>query len=235
MEARKSPSRPAGNIMDIVVVNCSPRPRGNTAQLLDQAIEGIHSLGADAVRVNYYHLQALGCHSCFSCKRLDSPSFGRCAWDDSLKPVLDMIIDDADALLIGSPIYYKCVSSGMRAFLERLVFPLHDYSPERASLLGRKIPVGCIYTMNATSAALERGYEAGWSQIRTLCEDFIGPYQELVVTDTLQFSDYSAYASKVFDPEHKRKVHEGQFPHDLECAYELGRSVTEAAAALKAQ
>lgn len=72
--------------------------------------------------------------------------------------------------------------------------------------------------MNATEKALERGYDAGWDQIARLYRDFYGSYSEMFSTDTLQFSDYSRYASSAFDPVHKREHHKIRFPLDLERA-----------------
>ncbi len=40
--------------------------------------------------------------------------------------------------------------------------------------------------------------------------------------DTLQVQDYSKYNMSFFDPQHKQKVHETQFPKDLEQAFQMG-------------
>ena len=40
--------------------------------------------------------------------------------------------------------------------------------------------------------------------------------------DTLQVKDYSKYSMAGFDEEHKKRMREEQFPHDLEEAFALG-------------
>ena len=57
------------------------------------------------------------------------------------------------------------------------------------------------------------------------CKRFFGSYQELRSYDTLQFNDYSKYASSMFDEAHKKDVHEREFPEDMAKAYELGRNL----------
>jgi len=44
-------------IMNIVVINASPRKRGNTADLCKQVVEGAMDVGADVEYVNLY----IGC------------------------------------------------------------------------------------------------------------------------------------------------------------------------------
>ena len=215
--------------MQAIAINCSPRAHANTAQLLKAALGATAEQGAKTRFFNLYDLNVHGCRSCFACKRLGGPSFGRCALHDDLKPLLDNIVDAADILLVGSPVYYKSVTAGARAFIERSIFPLHDYSPSRESLLKRNVAVGFIYTMNAGEKALQNGYDAGWSQIGNLYRNFYGSYSEMFSCDTLQFSDYSKFASSAFDPVHKREHHEQQFPNDIASAQELGRHLVSEA------
>jgi len=60
--------------------------------------------------------------SCFACKLKGGESFGRCAVNDDLAPVLEEI-KSTDAFILGSPIYFGDVTGKMRSFLERLLFP----------------------------------------------------------------------------------------------------------------
>ena len=57
--------------MKILAFNGSPRLKGNTATMLDNAISGAREHGAEVERFNLYNMQFSGCISCFSCKRLD--------------------------------------------------------------------------------------------------------------------------------------------------------------------
>ena len=70
--------------MRIIAVNGSPRKKWNTAALIDSALDGARSLGAETQRVDLYDLDYKGCVSCFACKKLGGKSYGRCAVKDGL-------------------------------------------------------------------------------------------------------------------------------------------------------
>lgn len=72
-------------------INGSPRREWNTAQLLKSALRGA---AAASMKTNLYHLYDLdfkGCISCFACKLIGGSSYGRCAVQDGLTPVLEEI------------------------------------------------------------------------------------------------------------------------------------------------
>ena len=107
--------------MNFYAINGSPRKKGNTAEVLKKALEGVHSLlpAAGTELVHLYDLDFTGCRSCFACKRKGGASYGRCAVRDGLPPLLEKLAD-ADGIIFGSPIYFMGVSGALRALLERL-------------------------------------------------------------------------------------------------------------------
>ncbi len=210
----------------VIAISGSPRKSKNTEMLLQEALRGAAEKGAETKLVRLYELKFHGCYSCFACKRLKSSAFGRCVHGDDLQAVLKEIHEEADGLILGAPIYWGHPSADMQAFQERLLFQYYDYSPDGGTLLNRKIPVLAIYTMNATAQqTADFHMNRGWSMAAAMFERFFGSYQELRSYDTLQFDDYSKYASGIFDEAHKRTVHEQQFPKDLAKAYEFGRNL----------
>ncbi len=106
--------------MKIIAINGSPQPNGTTVTLLERAMKGARSRGAETKRVDLYRLNYKGCVSCFYCKRKDKPH-GTCAVRDDLSPILTEL-KEADALLLGTPIYFDNITSGTVAFLERFLF-----------------------------------------------------------------------------------------------------------------
>ena len=89
--------------MKVIAVNGSPRKTWNTATLLQKALDGAKSVGADTELVHLYDLNFKGCTSCFACKRKDGKFIGRCAMQDGLTSLLAKI-RECDVLLLGSPI-----------------------------------------------------------------------------------------------------------------------------------
>ena len=145
--------------MYIIAINGSPRKNGNTAALLNKALEGASSQGATTEMINLYDLNFKGCVSCFACKLKDGKSYGKCAYKDELTPVLNKI-ENADAVIIGSPIYFSEVTGEVRSFIERLIFQYLVYDENYSSLNDKRKPIGLIYTMNAPESMItEIGYD----------------------------------------------------------------------------
>lgn len=209
--------------MRVMAFNGSPRKKGwNTVTLLENALSGAKSIGAKTELVQLYDLKFSGCISCFSCKKLNRKKDGVCAVQDDLTPVLDRV-KEADALIIGSPIYYGCESASTRAFLERLLFPYNKYAKDRQSLFPRRINTAMIYTMGAPEEiAKEIGFDRMTVMMKMAMENHFGACELLLSTDTLQFSDYDEYESEAFDKEAKIKRHAEVFPEDCKRAFELG-------------
>lgn len=212
----------------IIAINGSPRKTWNTATLLEHALQGAASIGEETELIHLYDLDFKGCTSCFACKLIGGKSYGRCSvWDD-LTAVLEKI-RDADAFILGSPIYLGTVTGEMRSFLERLVFPYLVYDPGRSTLFPKKIPTGFIYTMGADEDRVkEMGYEMQFQLTEMILERIFGASESLLVTDTLQFDDYSKYMSSAFDTEAKARRHRVVFPEDCKKAFALGKRLAQA-------
>lgn len=129
--------------MNVIALNGSPRKNWNTATLLEHALRGAASRGAQTELIHLYDLNYKGCMSCFACKAIGGKSYGRCAMIDDLTETLRKI-ETVDALILGSPVYFGTVSGEMRSCMERLMFPYTVYSDPPASLFPRKIHTGFI-------------------------------------------------------------------------------------------
>lgn len=212
--------------MNVVVINGSPRRNFNTAKLLKEARRGAESAGA---HVDYYDLYALnykGCMSCFACKRKGNATGGVCALKDDLRPVLEKCVQ-ADAIILGTPVYFSYPTGEFRSFLERLLFPIHTYLVDKEtgglkSLRPRVIPTGVIFTMNCPEEWIEKyHYPTILNDNVNSLDHVLGYAEALYSCDTYQFTDYSKYDVDLFDEKKKARVRETQFPKDLQAAYDL--------------
>jgi multimeric flavodoxin WrbA len=208
--------------MKVIAVNGSPRKKWNTATLLERALEGAASKGAETELVHLYDLDFKGCVSCFACKMIDGPSYGKCVVKDDLTPILKAVLD-VKALILGSPIYYGTVTGEMRSFMERLFFPFSPYIDPPGSLLPRKISTGFIYTLGATEEMAKElgfGHHISWNEM--ILERIFGISESLCSYDTYQFEDYSKVFAPRFDPEKKAQRRREVFPLDCAKAFEMG-------------
>lgn len=208
--------------MKILVLNGSPRLVGNTATLLERAMEGTRSQGAETRQIDLYSLNYKGCISCFYCKRKDK-SHGICAVRDDLTPILAEL-KETDILLLGSPIYYDNITCGMAAFLERFLFSNYIYSKEIPTVFPKVLPTGFIYDMNITQEQAQKVHlYSNLEKYQRSITEVLGCRPELLYAyNTWQFSDYSKYESSIFSETEKRRQREEQFPLDCQAAYDLG-------------
>jgi multimeric flavodoxin WrbA len=208
--------------MKIMAFNGSPRKTWNTATLLEQTLMGAASQGAATELIHLYELKFKGCISCFECKTKGGKSYGRCAVQDELTPILKRV-EEADALILGSPIYFATVSGEMRSFMERLLFPYLTYTEPRQSLFPKKIPTGFIYTMNVTEEVAKAwGYAQHFEKNAQYLGMIFGTSESLCSFDTLQFQDYDQVLATCFDAAHKAKRRQEVFPQDCAKAFEMG-------------
>ena len=212
----------------IYAVNGSPRKNGNTAQLLQKALEGAASVGAEVKLIQLADLNFSGCRSCFACKKLANPSPG-CVLKDDLAETLKELLQ-TDGIIMGSPIYFGAESGLYRSFLERLFFPMLRYTNPPSSRAEKRIDFGFIYTMNVPENLMdEYGYNAylqSQSQTPGLIFNSRNIYT-LYACDTHQFDDYSKYECTLFDAGHKAEMRKTQFISDLAKAFEMGRKLAK--------
>ena len=209
--------------MKTIIINAGPRKNWNTAQLLKKAHEGAESAGAETEYIDLYDLKFTGCRGCLACKLKNGKHPG-CAWKDDLSPLIDKILA-ADALIIGSPIYWGEPTAQFRALMERLVFCVVPY--EAGSYFEGKVDVGFIYTGNMGEGYYEQNLRPYLDNIEGLFKMGLhGDTVNYAACDTWQIKDYSRYDMGFFNEEAKLKHREEQFPIDLQKCFEMGMDLS---------
>ena len=207
--------------MKVIAINGSPRKGWNTDTLLKKALDGAASVGAETEMVYLYDLKFRGCVSCLACKLQKEPRPNRCVLRDDLTDVLDRV-HEADAVILGSPIYFSEVTGEMRSFFERFLFQYLNYDDYTKPLSpGKKTAL--VFTMNISEPKFEEfGYNGLFQRYEDWMKHYFGHCEMLLSTDTLQAKDYSRYHLGMFDAKEKQLRHETVFPQDCQKAYELG-------------
>ena len=111
-----------------ILIITSGRPHGNTAQLADSFAKGAREARHQVEIVSLLQTKVEPCLGCNVCKR-GKP----CVQQDNFADIVPKI-DNADLLVLASPLYYWTISARTKAFIERL------YSisvPDPAPPLGR--------------------------------------------------------------------------------------------------
>ncbi len=109
--------------MLVIGIEGSPRKKGNTEQLVSTVLEGAADAGATTKFFKLADMNIDDCISCYSCKKK-----GVCAIDDDMHILYDAI-QAADAIVLGSPVYFWQVNSIVKRFMDRLLaFIAPDFS-----------------------------------------------------------------------------------------------------------
>jgi len=100
--------------LKVVGILGSPREDGNTTILAREVLKAAKEAGAETVEYVLNELDFRGCRGCDRCKTERED----CAQTDELTPVLKAM-DEADAVVLGSPIYFSEVSGQFKLFFDR--------------------------------------------------------------------------------------------------------------------
>jgi len=99
--------------MQTLIINGSPRKNGGTAALIS-ALKGLLHGKVDVI--DTYYAGILPCNDCRHCWK--NP---KCAIDDGMQKVYEMI-DEADNIVIASPIYFGELTGSLLSWASRLQY-----------------------------------------------------------------------------------------------------------------
>ena len=111
--------------MKVIAINGSPRPIGNTSNILNEVQDMFEREGIEMEIIHIYEYQVVNCNVCLTCEIRGD---GRCMdEDDGLNDILDKL-RSADAVMLAAPTYANACPSVMQTFMERaaLVFEKGD-------------------------------------------------------------------------------------------------------------
>ncbi len=102
--------------MKALLINGSPRARGCTYTALTELKKTLEAEGIEVELIHVGHKDIRGCTACRKCKET-----GKCVFDDVVNEVAPKLAE-ADAFVIGAPVYYASPAGGAIAFMDRLFF-----------------------------------------------------------------------------------------------------------------
>ena len=100
--------------MKVLMINGSPHKEGNTATALQEMKKVFEQEGVEAEIVNIGNDAIRGCVACGACRKL-----GKCVYDDLVNEIAPKF-EEADGLVVGSPVYYASANASLVAVLDRL-------------------------------------------------------------------------------------------------------------------
>lgn len=101
------------------MLNGSPRAKGNTALALEEMKKVFEQEGVEAEIVRVGHKDVRGCIACRRCYEL-----GKCVFDDIVNELAPKF-EEADGLVVASPVYFASANATLVSVLTRLFYSTH--------------------------------------------------------------------------------------------------------------
>ena len=124
--------------MRVLLINGSPRIKGNTSIALAEVAKVLETAGIETITVHIGADPMRGCVACGACRKNNT----RCAFSDALYDNLRTILEEGiDGLVVGSPVYYAGPNGSLCALLDRLFYSsgaLLAYKPAAAVAVCRR-------------------------------------------------------------------------------------------------
>ncbi|MBE6332714.1 MAG: flavodoxin family protein [Bacteroidales bacterium] len=106
--------------MKVLLINGSPREKGNTFTALSEVAKTLHEAGIETEIVSIGKGAVQGCIACGMCGRT-----GKCTFNDDLYyKIWRTVKDGIDGLVVGSPVYYGGPNGSLCALLDRVFYSL---------------------------------------------------------------------------------------------------------------
>lgn len=102
--------------MKVLMINGSPRKGGNTSIALQEMEKTFLEEGVEVETVQIGNKDIRGCIACGTCA-----SKGKCVFDDVVNELAPKF-EEADGLVIASPVYYASANATLIACLDRLFY-----------------------------------------------------------------------------------------------------------------
>jgi len=101
--------------MKVLGIVGSPRKESNIEILVEKALKAATDAGADTKMFKLSEMSITPCKACMSCKGND----GKCATEDDMQILYDEL-KEADAFILGSPVYMWQMTAQSKLFTDRL-------------------------------------------------------------------------------------------------------------------
>lgn len=102
--------------MKVLMINGSPHAKGNTYTALHEMEKIFEENDIETELVTVGNQAVRGCVACLSCREK-----GKCVFDDIVNELAPKF-EQADGLVVGSPVYYASANATLIAVLDRLFY-----------------------------------------------------------------------------------------------------------------
>ena len=102
--------------MNILILNGSPRPQGDTAKMVNIFRQEAESAGHTVTAFSVCRMNIRGCLACEYCH---GKGQGACIQQDDMQQIY-RALQETDLLVLASPIYYHNISGQLKCAIDRI-------------------------------------------------------------------------------------------------------------------
>ena len=100
----------------VLILNGSPRVNGNTSIAIREMENVFRNSGVEVTTIQIGNKDIRGCIACNQCSKI-----GKCVFDDIVNELAPKF-EEADGLVVASPVYYASANATLIACLDRLFY-----------------------------------------------------------------------------------------------------------------
>ncbi len=109
--------------MKVLMLNGSPHENGTTKRALLEVANALKENGVESEILTVGNKRVAGCMACGACSKA-----GKCVYDDDLISDIVKKIEEADGLVIGSPVYYASINGTLKSILDRVFYSKNSFA-----------------------------------------------------------------------------------------------------------
>ncbi len=128
--------------MKVLLINGSPHENGTTFRALSEVSSALNANGIETEIITVGNKEITGCKACAACVKL-----GKCVKDDIVNEIIPKI-EQADGVVVGSPVYYASLNGTLKSFLDRVFFAKKSFANKPAAAVAVARRAGTTSTID---------------------------------------------------------------------------------------
>lgn len=145
--------------MKVLGISCTPRRGGNTETLMREALKAVEDAGGETHLCLLSEMDIQPCDACGSCWKT-----GKCKIDDDMQTIYEHLLA-ADAVILGTPVYFVNVSAQAKAVIDRTYVMLNQTrlrgKVAAALVVARRVGAGQVLSLLYSFFNVQRMVIAG--------------------------------------------------------------------------
>lgn len=164
----------------IIALLGSPRPKGNTAKLMNEAVRGIRDAGREVEVVAVPQLKFSPCKEILYCQ-----DHAACGMNDDVTPFFEKF-RDIDGLIVATPVMTMGIPGALKSFMDRFqVFFMAKYFRKEPLVAPDKKKHRKTLLLSIGGQNIEHDFDGVILSMKAFCDIIDCPYWDAVLQNNM--------------------------------------------------